>query len=212
MRIYLLTILLLTAMGALSWGQSLDRGNFMVGSTLGFSTASSVVNEAGKETKGLSAQLVQIAPSIGYFVTDNLALGIGADFTIDRVSDPELGGKRDNSNLLFGPFGRYYVPAAENVAFFFVANFGFGNSTSERTVAGLPQGIRNNIFASGVGPGFTVYARSGLAIEAILKYNYARSRFEATTSTGKVTTTTRTNQVGLSIGLQYYFAGFKRLS
>lgn len=189
--------------------QSLQRGNFMIGSTLGLSTASSRVEQGGAETEGLSARLIQVAPSMGYFVLENLAVGIGADFTVDRVSDPELGSTRDNSNLLFGPFGRYYLPLDDNVAFFGLTNFGFGNSTSEKVISGQPEGIRNNIFAFGIGPGLMVYTKGGFSLEAIVKYNHARSRFETTAGGTQVITITRTNQVGISLGVQYYFGGFR---
>jgi hypothetical protein len=202
--------LIVSAMlGSVAVAQNLNRGNFMIGATMGLSTANSTVEQGGVESKGLSARLVQIAPSMGYFIFDNVAVGIGADFTIDRVTDVELGGTRDNSNLLFGPFGRYYFPLKDNVAVFGVANFGFGNSTSEKTIAGQLEGIRNNIFAFGMGPGLMVYTRGGFSLEAIIKYNHARSRFETSAAGGKVTTITRTNQVGLSLGVQYYFGGFR---
>lgn len=190
--------------------QILDKGNFMVGATVGFSTASSKVTSGDTDDEGLSPKQFNIAPSIGYFVIDNLALGIGADYTLNTVVLPNKD-KKEDSDLLFGPFMRYYLPTNENVAFFAVANFGFGNSKDEQTVGENTESISTNIFAIGAGPGITVYSKGGFGIEAIFKYNYARSKFDTDTGGVTTSTTTITNQFSLSMGLQYYFGGLRRV-
>lgn len=48
-------------------------------------------------------------------------------------------------------------------------------------------------------------------IEAIFKYNYARSKFNTDTGGVTTSTTTKTNQFSLSMGLQYYFGGLRRV-
>ncbi|MBK7937176.1 MAG: hypothetical protein IPJ82_08780 [Lewinellaceae bacterium] len=71
-------------------------------------------------------------------------------------------------------------------------------------------------FLSGInGTGQATFARSFnltiSGIEAIFKYNYARSKFN--TDTGGVTTSTTTKPINfpLSMGLQYYFGGLRRV-
>ncbi len=193
--------------GALS-AQMMDQGNFLVGALTGISTAHSKVSTGGVETEGLSAYQFSIAPNVGYFFADNLAAGLGVDFTRSRVQQPDQE-ETDDSDLLFGPFLRYYLPVEEQVALFLAANFGFGNSTDVQDIAGSRQSIRTNIFAAGVGPGITVYAPGGLGLEAILKYNFARSKFDTEIAGVSASSTTRTNQFALSLGLQYYFGGVK---
>ena len=117
--------------------------------------------------------------------------------------------KTDDSDLLFGPFARYYFQAGDNVAFFLVGNFGFGNSRDEQVVGETTQKIETNVFAVGTGPGLTVYSKGGFGIEAILKYNYARSNFDTTIGGVNTSTKTRTNQFSLALGIQYYFGGFQ---
>jgi hypothetical protein len=190
--------------------QVLNRGNFMLGSTVGFSTAESRVSSGGTDHKGSSARQINIAPSIGYFVFDKLAAGLGADYSLNTVNNA-IEEKTESSNLLFGPFVRYYIPLGEDVAFFWVGNFGFGNSTDEQVILGVKQKIQNNVFAFGTGPGLTVYSHGGFAIETIFKYNYAKSTFDTTIGGVNTSTQTRTNQFSLSLGLQYYFGGFKGL-
>ncbi|MDX2135704.1 MAG: hypothetical protein SFV52_13000 [Saprospiraceae bacterium] len=182
----------------------------MVGSAVGFATANSKVTTNDVEEEGLTAQQLNIAPAIGYFVIDNLALGLGVDWTLNNVTEPN-DDETDDSNVLFGPFIRYYFPLGENVAAFGVANFGFGNSSNTAVVGGISEEINTNLFAFGVGPGLTVYTKGGFGIEAIFKYNYAQSEFDTEINQIKASTETRTNQFAISLGMQYYFGGFRRI-
>ena len=202
--------LLVALMYMTSSAQILDKGNFMIGTTVGFSTANSKVTSGGTEEKGLSPRQINVAPSMGYFVINNLALGIGADYTLNTVILPN-DDKKEDSDLLFGPFARYYFPAGDNVAVFAVANFGFGNSKDEQNIGETKESISTNILAIGVGPGFTVYSKGGFGIEAIFKYNFARSNFDTQSGGVTTSTTTRTNQFTLSMGIQYYFGGLRRV-
>lgn len=204
----LFTLMLMLAQWT-AFGQLMEQGNFMVGSTVGFSTADSKVTSSGVENEGLTARQFNVAPIIGYFVIDNLAAGLGADFTQTRVTEPN-NDQTDDSDLLFGPFARYYFQAGDNVAFFLVGNFGFGNSKDEQLIGETKNKISTNVLAFGTGPGLTVYSKGGFALETIFKYNYARSTFDTTIGGVNTTTKTRTNQFSLSLGLQYYFGGFRK--
>ena len=193
--------------------QVMDQGNFMIGASLGFSVAESnvtlqsgVANEKGQ---GPSSSQFNIAPSVGYFIVDDFALGIGMDYTYSSIQNPNEE-KKDGSNLLFGPFMRYYFPVDEDIAIFLVTNFGFGNSSNTQEIAGQAQNIQSNIFAVGVGPGLTIISGSAVGLEAIFKYNYARSTFDTDIAGVQTTTTTKGNQFDFSLGVQFYFGGIEK--
>lgn len=208
-KIQLLTTAILIFAISLN-AQVLIKGNFVVGSTVGFSTANSKVTSGNTEGQGLRARQFNIAPSIGYFAMDRLAVGIGADYTLNSVKEPNED-QTDDSNLLFGPFARYYVQTTDNVAFFVLADFGFGHSSDEQLVGSAKQAIQTNIFAMGVGPGITVFSEGGFGIEAIFKYNFAQSKFDTENAGIKTNTTTSSNQFALSLGMQFYFGGIKKV-
>ncbi len=210
MKNLVFSILMVVLSGSIINAQILDRGNFMVGSTVGFSTANSKVTSGGRDNEGLSAQQINIAPGIGYFILDNFVVGLGADFTLNSVTEPNED-KTEDSDLLFGPFVRYYLPIPDNVALFFVGNFGFGDSRDEQLIGEEKQRINTNVLAFGAGPGITVYSKGGFGIEALLKYNYAQSKFDTTIGGVSTSTRTRTNQFSLSLGIQYYFGGFRSI-
>ncbi len=193
-------------------GQFTDQGHFMFGSAVGFATNTSKTtfsdqtpNAADTEPKNTQWN---IAPSIGYFLLKNFTLGIGLDYT--SSTETRSGeDKTKDADLLFGPFARVYFPFGDK-AIFLQGNFGFGNSADNLTVAGENQNINTNILAVGAGPGFTIFSNDGIGLEALVKYNYARSKFDLDIAGVKTTTTTKTNQIALSLGLQIYFSGLKR--
>lgn len=203
-----------------STAQITDKGNFMIGASIGFSYASSnveateITNGETTTTRGTDTKASQltVAPKIGYFLVPNLALGIGMEYTFNRTSEPvnpsdpgsELESDFD-SDLLFGPFARYYLVIGEDKAFFFESTFGFGSSIDQSNVSGRDR-ISSNVFAIGVGPGFTIFSKDALGIEALVKYNFARSSFDRESDIIRQESLTWTNQVDLSIGLVFYFA------
>lgn len=193
--------------------QVTDQGNFMIGTKIGLSAAQSKVSfnngDGGKQEESPTSTQFNIAPTIGYFVFDDLALGIGLDYTFNKVEEDNLENVKD-SDLLFGPFARYYVPVADDMSFFLEANFGFGTSSDNQVIAGAPQSINTNILAFGVGPGFTIFSSRSVGIEAILRYNYAKSVFDTEIAGIKRETTTKTNQFDFALGVQFYFSSITK--
>lgn len=194
--------------------QVLDQGNFMIGSTVGFSVAQSSIKfqstNMDDEGDGPSSAQFTMAPNVGYFPVDNFVLGLGMNYTFSSIDEPNQD-RNEDSNLLFGPFMRYYFPFNDDTALFFQTDFGFGNASDDLLIGGQRQKITSNIFALGIGPGFTIFSDAAIGIEALFKYNFARSSFDTDIGGVVTETTTRTNQFDLSIGVQFYFGGVQRV-
>lgn len=197
-----------------------QRGNFVIGSRIGFSTAKSSVDvqSTGGSIKGDGGSATQfnLAPGIGYFFLDNFVLGIGMDLLMTKSSTGvDLSGatkpqeSSENNNVLFGPFVRYFIPVGEDKAFFIGTVVGFGKSKNQFTADNKTQSIDNSLLNIGVGPGFTIYSNNGVALEALVKYNFARSNTEIDVQSVKRVSKTWTNAVDFSVGIQYYFGGFR---
>ncbi len=195
------------------FAQLTSGGNFVMASSFGLSTASSDITiEDGlgdADGERPSSAQFSISPKLGYFVMDNLAVGIGLDYTFSEVKEPNKDRTKD-SDLLFGPFGRMYLPLSDDVAVFLEGNFGFGNSSDIMDFNGETQNISTNIFAIGVGPGLTVFSNDAIGVSAIFKYNYARSDFDTEIAGIKRQTITKTNQFDFSVGVSFYFAALTR--
>ncbi|WP_020570089.1 hypothetical protein [Neolewinella persica] len=204
-------LFVLLAAGSLN-GQFMNSGDFLMGSTVGFSATSSKISQSssvGTGEKTPRSLQINLSPNIGYFLMDDFALGIGMDYTHSYQRDAD-NNRRTDSDFLFGPFVRYYVPVKERMAFFGVLGFGFGNSSNENLLLAGNQSVSSNIFAVGVGPGFTILSSNSIGIETIFKYNFARSKFDTELAGVKTSTTTNTNQFDISLGVQLYFGGLIR--
>lgn len=202
---------------SITFGQISQRGNFLIGGTLGFSTATSSVEQVSGDNvfKGEGTQATQfnIAPNIGYFFANNFALGLGLDYTLNKTSEPidftdpnTTYLETYDSDLLFGPFARYYIPLQNSKAFFFETTFGFGSSYDEFQTEAGTQTTATNVFAVGVGPGFSIISGDAIGIEALVKYNYARSNSDIDIDAITTEITSATNQLDFSVGLQFYFS------
>ena len=189
--------------------QYTQRGNFLIGSAVGFSSNTSNIAQGGAKGEGPESFQWNIAPHVGYFLFENFALGVGLDYTFSREKQPNKD-KNDDSDLLFGPFMRYYLPFGGDKAVFLEGNFGFGTSSDDLIIDGQPQHISTDIIAFGAGPGFTIFSSDAIGIETLFKYNFARSRFNTTIGGVSAETTTKTNQFAISLGIQVYFSGFRR--
>lgn len=190
-----------------------NKGNFIIGGTLGFSSAGSDITTTldGTTTTTGSATATQfnIAPSIGYFFANNFAFGVGLNYTLNSI-DEDNGNTNIDSDLLFGPYARYYLPVGDDMAFFIEADAGFGNTVDDVTENGVVRTTNNSIFAVGVGPGFTIFSNNAIGIEALVKYNYAQSDSDITRDGTSFTSEAITNQVDFSVGIQVYFARLER--
>ena len=203
--------------------QPTQRGNFVVGTRIGFSSAKSSVDvqSATGSIKGDGGSSYQwnLSPGIGYFLANNFALGIGLDWIktnskagVDLTSGAASSQESDNNNILFGPFARYFIPIGEDKAFFIGSTVGFGNSKNQFTTDNKTQSVNTSLLTIGVGPGFTIYSKNGLALEALVKYNFAKSDSKIDVQGIQRTSKTWTNAVDFSVGLQYYFGGFSAVN
>lgn len=89
-------------------GSQTRAGRFTVGGSLIFSGVSN--DENGREGSG---QSLSFSPSVGMFVADNLLVGIGVPFSVDRIRVDGAGGqsttKTSQVSLGFAPFVRAYL-------------------------------------------------------------------------------------------------------
>ena len=201
---------------AISFAQVMDKGNFLMGGSFGFSSANSAIetdaNGSSVSGDGATATQLNFAPKIGYFFANNFVGGLGLNYTFNKNEEPVDFGNPDSeldesfdSDLLFGPFLRYYMPIGGRKAFFVESTFGFGNSFDEFQTDSGSQTASTSVFAVGVGPGFTIFSSDAVGIEALFKYNFATSNSSIDFDEVNTEITTTTNQFDFSVGFQYYF-------
>ncbi|KEO75373.1 hypothetical protein [Anditalea andensis] len=150
-------------------------GNWIVGGSIGalgynFSTDAFNVN---------------INPRAGFFIMDNVALGLGISTGLATV--PNL-----PNVWSYGvtPFARYYFPegATATSRFFGEVEAGLGGSTEASDFA----------FLGAIRAGYAHFITSDVALEATLGYSYSRAN---------INTPVSVTGLGIGLGLQIYLTG-----
>jgi len=137
------TLLLVTSFGLLT-AQS-NKGNTLVGissslnlvgsstdvMTLGFSSIKQKSNASGfSEPEPDKMTSFNVLPKVGYFIIDDLAIGLDLSYSLAVSKNGETNSKSTYSLFGAGPFVRYYLPAAK-VLPYFELNSIFGISKSK---------------------------------------------------------------------------------
>lgn len=196
-------LLSLVAVSALAFGAQAqtEKGKVMLGGNVGFNT--SKVDGASKADFNFRA-----IPSVGYFVSDNLAIGTGVGYSYDKsVSDRNL-----NQSFEVAPFGRYYAGLSDQFKFFgqlsVPMSFGNNKAVNAEGDTGDKTASTTRIGAY-LSPGFAFYPTKRVGIEVSvngLGYNNYSVKNELTGNKVK------TNEFGLNantadinLGVQFHF-------
>ncbi len=201
MKKLLLSMVAVVAFGLSTQAQT-EKGNVLLGGNVGFST--SKTDGASKSDVSFS-----IVPRVGYFVSDNFAIGTGVGYNYDKqVSDNNL-----NQAFEVAPFGRYYVNLSDQFKFFgqLSVPMAFGNNKyvdNQGNVADDKYATTTNIGVN-LAPGFAFYPTKKIGIEFSvngLAYNHYQVKNEVTGGKAK------TNAFGLDadtfapkLGVMFHF-------
>lgn len=140
------------------------KGDLFISGAVGF----------GSEKQGdYKLNSFEIAPSIGYFVTSNIAIGGRLGYESQKEED---GFETKTNTFSIGAFGRYYFTPASKFSFFGELAANYSSSKIEQEGVGALPDTENkeNGFGIEVAPGVSYFLNSNLAIEAkfgILGYN-----------------------------------------
>jgi len=123
---------------------------------------------------------IQITPSVGYFVSDNIAVGLGLSYTSNKdmtievlgiVSDP-----MDMTSTTLSPFLRYYM----DDKLFFVGGFDMTSSTTtNKPAGGTETESKNSSFGINVGAGLSLMWGDRVAVEPAFMIGTSSSKSEA---------------------------------
>lgn len=156
---------------------------------LGFTvcTATSALGQTTKGTRvlGLSAGNIgyqknngyrqisaQIAPSIGTFVADNVALGIALPISYSSVKYPDFNTRTSQRALGLGllPWVRYYLPSSSKHRVFGELSVG-GVLDSYRTESNGYTYKSNDVsLLASLGVGYSYFITPNVGLEALAKY------------------------------------------
>ena len=193
--------------------ESLQRGNFAIGSGIGYTnsvTDIQITNGSTTHQGGNNIFQLHLTPSIGYFLGNNFVVGLGMDYLVNSSKDNNQGNnigteRTSDTKLLFGPYSRIYFPFAGDQAFFFGAVYGYGRSETQITTDGEAQIVNTTLTTLGAGPGYSIFSNRRVALEAQAKYNYGASRNVFSVDGINQTTRTITTAWDFVLGMHLYF-------
>lgn len=145
-----------------------SKGDLYLSGSAGFSST----KMGDMKTDGYS-----IAPAVGYFVTDNIALEAGIGFNKQTMGMDFDGDSFDAEvkGFVFSAAGKYYFTPADKFSLF--AGLGFSYASQEVGVFG--ESVDLNTFAIALAPGFNYFFNKNFAAQASFGLlGYSSSKFD----------------------------------
>lgn len=175
------------------------KGNVFISGAVGFSNES---------TGDVKANTFTFSPKAGYFVTENIAVGIALGLESSKDEEP---GTEDKTNTFsVGAFGRYYFTPASKFSVFGQLGFNVNNTKVEHTeeIAGVSVSTeaKSNGFDLGLAPGVSYFVSNNFAIEATFgKLGYETTKPDADGAESTDTFDFNVNMKAITFGLIYKF-------
>lgn len=212
----ILTLAMLSAF-ALAANAQTEKGKTIAGGSIGYSNSKS--NNDATESKQNSLTLL---PSIGYFVKNNLALGLGIGYSRITEQNSEktqylLNQKNTTDYFMISPFIRHYVNISDRFKFFsqFSVPMKWGNleSATGTTSPAVSVAPASNSKTTSIGvsiePGFAYFPTKRIGIQLSLDgLSYAWNKTENKNSKAVNKDNAfnlGTNFFAPKIGIQFHF-------
>ena len=160
---------LLSAVALLAFGfanaQEEEKGNG--GFAKGDVFVSGAVTFGSSKTGDFKVNAFEIAPKVGYFVTENIA--VGASVGLQSLKFDDGSADATNSGLGLGAFGRYYFTPANKFSLFAELGFDYTSFDEEfdaedGTIYG--GSVESKEVGFGLGAGMNYFVSSNFSIEA----------------------------------------------
>jgi hypothetical protein len=169
-KIVLVLFIIVTANASFS---QTSKNNWLLGGSASYSST---------KEGDLTNTVLDISPRIGYFIANNLALGVNVG--INKMHDEG----NDASNVSFGPYVRYYfLPVGNNVKFFGNGQVIFGNED---------EGMGNSQLSGwGLAVGPAIFINKSIAFETSIAYTSTQAGIEQV----------KDNTLSINFGFQIHF-------
>ncbi len=159
-----------TDQGKILLGASSDLGAPLTGSNfIGYSSARDKGDQLGFmesiPSKGISISLL---PKVGYFVADNLALGLDFNYTLStRRSGVSFDTRSSQRMISAGPFLRYYIPMTKVLPYVEINSL-FGRAKNKWGSGGHST---INLTSFGAGIGLAIPLTDSFAFDVLAGFN-----------------------------------------
>jgi len=173
-----------------------DQGNILIGgsSNLGLNFGSFKTEINGSQTQGTQKVTnFNISPRIGYFVIDNLVVGISLPFS---SSTNKLNNSKSTENSIFiSPFTRYYFTES-NIKPFLQGQVGFGSSKNKFESDFSDFESTSNLFNYEILGGVAIFINDYISFDLGINYINSTSKFKNDNDTKNIS-----SQFGFRAGI-----------
>ncbi|TAG02827.1 MAG: hypothetical protein EAZ44_06835 [Cytophagia bacterium] len=144
-----------------------EKGTIYVGGNLRFGSTTNKTT-SGTITSESSSSNFSIIPDVGYFISDNVAIGLGIGYSQSTSKSPNglTTTTTTESNFIIAPTFRYYMPtSSETFKFFLQARVGINTGNVKSETATLTTTDKTNGWDFFVSPNFAYFPTKKWSIE-----------------------------------------------
>lgn len=127
-----------------------SKGDLFISGAVGFGS---------EKTGDLKTNDFIVAPKAGYFVTNNIAVGLAVGFESSKVDSGIADAK--NNTFTVGAFGRYYFTPASKFSIFGELGVNYNSYDNE-----FPTDSKGDGFGVAIAPGVNYFISKNFALEA----------------------------------------------
>ncbi|TGE05633.1 hypothetical protein [Hymenobacter fodinae] len=184
-------------------------GHYLISGLINYNS-SKTDNSPNTNSQNIKSQYVQFIPTVGYFVADNLAIGLSGNIASSKQTQASNSyGYTTNS---VGPFVRYYKMVTEKLGFYgqLEGNYVSGtNYTTSETVNGQNTSSRRTRGGSGtLTPGIVFFPIEKLGLQlGIGNIGYYRTKETPKSPVPVNTWSTTSSYFSTNFGLAYLNLG-----
>lgn len=178
--------------------EGFSKGDVFINGAIGFGST---------KTGDFKTNDFVVAPKAGYFVTDNIAVGVALGYESSKL---DFGTDLTNSTFSVGAFGRYYFTPASKFSLFGELGLNYNSYDNEYAVDldGMlfPVDSKGNGFEVRVAPGVNYFIAKNFALEAsfgVLSYDTTKPDADGAEKTNSFNFGLDTRDIRL--GLVYKF-------
>jgi hypothetical protein len=184
------------------------QAQYFAGGSFNLSTTGGNIETGNTTTDKQSTASFEIKPEVGYFLSEDLAVGLGVGFSSSRTKtpgDPEV--IERTTGFSIEPFTRYHIGISDKLSLFGQGQLGFSTSINkEEAGSTTTDGPRSNTIRIAVFPGVSFDLNEKVALEAFIGgFDMAYSHKTQTTDAGDTEVKNRTSNFDMGINMDHLF-------
>jgi outer membrane protein len=196
-------ILTVAAVFAFGFANAQDKKETSEGFSKGdvFVTGALTLGSTNDKNADVKTSSFEIAPQLGYFVTENIAVGVKVGYSSNKTKTVGTT-TSDVSGFGVGAFGRYYFTPASKFSLFGQLGFDYGSLTNNLST---PK-VKLNTTDVNLGLGLNYFVSSNFSLEAgVAALSFGNSKTDLSGDKGDSSFSFGGDWRAVSFGVNYKF-------